>query len=260
MKNGKYSARRSGSKVLVLALAMVLLVTATVGGTLAWLTDKTDEVKNTFTTAGIKIELTETWNYDSNNDGTKDSWQAALVPGYEYKKDPKVSVDATVTTEDIYLFVKFEEKNISPENDSEFKYLEYTSTLSAENSDWTKGLGESVTEGEGAGVPTNVWYRIVKATDATKSWNLLAGKTNDENLKDGYVKVNDKLTKEKMPKATGDGVNPTPELTYTAYACQLWKTNKPANLEDTNAVSAAQFTPKEAWDNVKNLGSSTTNS
>lgn len=239
MKNGKYSARRSGSKVLVLALAMVLLVTATVGGTLAWLTDKTDEVKNTFTTAGIKIELTETWNYDSDNDNTNDSWRAALVPGYEYKKDPKVSVDATVTTEDIYLFVKFEENNITAA-DGQTKYLDYTSNL--KTPDWTQGTG---TDEGGNGVPTNVWYRVVKATDETKSWNLLAGKEGDANLKDGYVKVNENLTKDKMPKATGNNAAATPELIYTAYACQYYK-----NVDTT-------FTAKEAWDIVKNLGSST---
>ena len=38
-------------KTLALLLALVLLAGGVIGGTLAWLTDKTDPVKNTFTTA-----------------------------------------------------------------------------------------------------------------------------------------------------------------------------------------------------------------
>lgn len=200
-------------KSLLLVLALVLVVSTIVGGTLAWLVDTTDEVKNTFTTAGIEITLTETPNYDSNGDKVNDKWQAAMIPGYEYAKDPKVTVE-TSTTEDIWLFVKFEEKNNAS------TYLTYTSTLTDANG-WTQGTGT----GEGGnGVPTNVWFRIVKAADTTKEWSLL------ENNK---VTVKDTLTKDNMPASTA-----TPELTYTAYACQYMKNN------------TQNFTAAEAWANV----------
>lgn len=204
-------------KTFALLLAFVLVITAAIGGTIAWLTDSTDEVKNTFTTSGIAISLTETWN--AKSDDTKDKndiWQVKMVPGYEYTKDPVVTVDGTVTTEDIYLFVKFEETGST-------NYLTYTSLLDAENDEgkkeWTKGTG---TEGD---VPANVWYRVVKASDTTKSWHLLEG---------DKVAIKDSLTKENM---TDDNFT-APQLKYTAYACQLYK-----NATET-------FTAAEAWAKV----------
>lgn len=225
MKNGKYSARRSGSKVLVLALAMVLLVTATVGGTLAWLTDKTDEVKNVFTTADIGVTLVETFNTDTNNDQKPDTWRAQLVPGYSYVKDPVVTVKADSV--DCWLFVKFEETN-TPST-----YLTYTSTLTTTN-DWTQG--------DGTNIPSNVWYREVTSSDKDQSWYLLDGvhedgcnKGDDCTCKfaDGKVTVKDSLTKSSMPAD-----NATPQLTYTAYAFQLYKD------------AGEKFTAVEAWGKI----------
>jgi len=176
-------------KTLALLLAMVMVLGATIGVTLAWLTDETDSVTNTFTVGDIKIELKETWNADGDDDDTtNDHWEAQLIPGKEYKKDPVVSVDETKTNVDCYLFVKFEEKNTPT------TYLTYTSTLTATNG-WT--LVKDT---------TNVWYRVVKTDADVKSWHLLEG---------DKVTVNTTLTKEGMPAA-----NATPELVYTAYAIQ----------------------------------------
>lgn len=191
MKNGKYSARRSGSKMLVLALALVLTVTAVVGGTLAWLVDSTTEVKNTFTTANIDVTLTETFNTDTDGDNKNDAWKAQMIPGYSYTKDPKVEVSADSV--DCYLFVKFEETN-NPST-----YLTYTSTLTADNK-WTQGNGTDI--------PANVWYRKVMTNDTTRSWELLSGNT---------ISVKDTVTKDNMSAAAST------TLTYTAYASQLYK-------------------------------------
>ncbi len=177
-------------KTLALLLAMVMVLGATIGVTLAWLTDETDSVTNTFTVGDIKIELKETWNADSDDDDTiNDHWEAQLIPGKEYTKDPVVSVDGTKTNVDCYLFVKFEEKN-TPST-----YLTYTSTL-------TKDNGWKLVQGE-----TDVWYRVVKTDAVEKSWHLLEG---------DKVTINTSLTKEDMPAA-----NATPELVYTAYAIQV---------------------------------------
>ena len=46
-------------KSLALVLALAMIVVCVVGGTLAWLTDKTAPVTNTFTYGDIGIELTE---------------------------------------------------------------------------------------------------------------------------------------------------------------------------------------------------------
>ena len=188
-------------------LALVLVVGCVVGGTLAWLTAKTDEVKNVFTTADIGVTLTETFNTDSNGDGKMDTWQAQMIPGFEYKKDPVVTVKAGSV--DCYLFVKFEEKN-NPSS-----YLIYTSTLTADNG-WTQG--------DGTNVPANVWYCEVSASDSDQSWHLLVG---------DKITVNGKtVTKESMAEAA------KAELVYTAYASQL---HKNATEEFTAAAAWANI-------------------
>lgn len=82
-------------KTLALVLALTLLVAGVVGGTLAWLTDQTAEVKNTFTVGDINIGLTET---------TADY---KMVPGNTIAKDPTVTVKAN--SEACWLFVQVTE-------------------------------------------------------------------------------------------------------------------------------------------------------
>ena len=75
---GARRARKSlGRKALVVLSLMMVLAVAAVGGTLAWLTDSTQEVKNTFTTSDIDITLAET---------TGTSYK--MVPGFTITKDP----------------------------------------------------------------------------------------------------------------------------------------------------------------------------
>jgi len=74
-------------KILTAVLALVLVMACTVGGTLAWLTAKTDAVENTFTVGKINITLTETFNNETN-----DAWVGKIVPGAKQDKDPTVTV------------------------------------------------------------------------------------------------------------------------------------------------------------------------
>lgn len=186
----KSASRKSGlSRVMLVAMMMVMVAVVSIGGTLAWLQDETQTITNTFTASNIKIELTETPNTDTDGDGTDDAWKAQMIPGKEYAKNPTVTVFGDDTNTDIYLYVKFEETD-NPSN-----YLSYTSNLTAQNSGWALVPNQ-----------TNVWYREVKTSDTTKSWNLL---DSDK------VTVKSDLTKEGMPDA---GV--TPKLIYTAYAIQ----------------------------------------
>lgn len=203
-KKSRKSKYCVSTQVFVSLLALVLVLGCAVGGTIAWLTATSDTVTNTFAVGDINITLTETFNTDTNNDGTNDAWQAKLIPGYGYAKDPKVSVVAG--SEDCYLFVKFEEKN-SPST-----YLTYTSTLTAANG-WTQG--------DGINIPVNVWYRTVMAGDTTRLWELLS---------DNTISVKDTVTKDNMP-----ATDATPELVYTAYASQLYKS------------AGTEFTAAEAW-------------
>ena len=87
-------------KSLALLLAIALVVVGAVAGTVAWLTDRTEAVKNTFTTSDITIELTET---------PVETYK--MIPGCTIAKDPKVTVKTG--SEACYLFVKLEESEES---------------------------------------------------------------------------------------------------------------------------------------------------
>lgn len=95
---------KTTSKVLLLVLCAVLLVTATAMGTTAFLTSR-DSVENTFTVGSIKITMDE---LDiAKNDGSRTNTNAyTLVPGFEYTKDPTVHVDTV--SENSWIFVKVE--------------------------------------------------------------------------------------------------------------------------------------------------------
>lgn len=97
MENKKTTRRRSVSgKLFVTLLATVLLVGCIVGGTVAWLVDKTSSVTNSFTYGDINITLEES---------TGDNYK--IIPGVEIEKDPKVTVKDG--SEACYLFVKVSE-------------------------------------------------------------------------------------------------------------------------------------------------------
>lgn len=176
-------------KIAVAAAAFALVLCFAVGGTLAWLTARTNTITNTFTKGDVKISLTETWNTDTNSDSSNDAWQAQLIPGETYAKDPTVEV-LSDTNVDCWLFVKFEELNDAAD------YLDYTSTLTVANG-WTQG--------DGTDIPANVWYREVKAADSVKEWELLDG---------NEVTVKGSVTAENMDDAADA------KLVYTAYAAQ----------------------------------------
>lgn len=85
-------------KAVITAVALTLVLCLTVGGTLAWLMDKTGEVKNTFTVGDVDIELTETLPADKT---------AKMVPGATIGKNPTITVSAD--SENCYVFVKIDE-------------------------------------------------------------------------------------------------------------------------------------------------------
>lgn len=102
---------KTKSKALLLALCAVLLVAASVLGTLAYLTSQ-DQVTNTFAVGSVAITLDEK---DVDNDrNTEDNVTVEgvirdkangykLLPGHQYDKDPIIHVDSK--SEDCYLFV-----------------------------------------------------------------------------------------------------------------------------------------------------------
>ncbi len=93
---------KTKSKALLLTLCAVLLVAASVLGTMAYLTS-TDTVTNTFTVGKVEIKLDET---DVTNP-TGPRVQAnsyKLMPGTTYTKDPTVTVKAG--SEESYVRMK----------------------------------------------------------------------------------------------------------------------------------------------------------
>lgn len=94
-------------KIVSVCLVVCLLATAIIGTTLAYFTDKTEAVTNTFTSGKVDITLDEA---PVGQDGKETSGDRTtgnnykLYPGKEYDKDPTVWVNEG--SEDCYLFVK----------------------------------------------------------------------------------------------------------------------------------------------------------
>lgn len=126
-------------KTLALVLALTLLVAGVVGSTLAWLTDQTAEVKNTFTVGDINIGLTET------------TTDYKMVPGNTIAKDPTVTVKAN--SEACWLFVKVTEST---------DLKDFISYAIAEG--WTALPGVD-----------GVYYREVPASAADQPFSVLKG-------------------------------------------------------------------------------------
>lgn len=95
---------------ILLALCAVLLVSASVAGTLAYLQYKTAPVTNTMTVGKVEITLDESKVnvYGEPVEGaervTVNTYK--LIPGHKYTKDPTIHV--TAGSEACWLFVKIE--------------------------------------------------------------------------------------------------------------------------------------------------------
>lgn len=174
-------------KALALILALTLLVTGIVAGTLAWLTDTSDTVTNTFKGSNVTVKLEET---KGTVNGTNREFK--MVPGYTIAKDPKAWV--AVGSEDCYLFVELE----FSEN--------FTKFLECEIADGWIALSEVTGE--------TVFYRIVKSSEMGESHKFSV-------LKDDQVTVIDTLGNGDF---TGTFTQPT--LKVTAKASQLYKNEK----------------------------------
>lgn len=100
---------KTKSKALLMTLCAVLLVAASVLGTMAYLTS-TDEVENTFTVGNVKITLDEA---KVNADGTVNGNERVkgneykLMPGHTYVKDPTVTVKAPSVDSYVRMKVTF---------------------------------------------------------------------------------------------------------------------------------------------------------
>ncbi len=156
-KKTRAKARRA---LLTLSLVLVMMVVA-VGGTIAWLTDTTQTITNTFTDSEVDIKLAET---------TKDY---KMVPGNTISKDPTVTVEAN--SEAAWLFVKIEKVNNFD------NYMTYNM-----QDGWTELTGVTLPEN------TKVYYRQVAASTADQPFTV---------IKDNTVTVNEGVTNTMMDTA-----------------------------------------------------------
>lgn len=152
-------------KSLALLLAIAIVVVGVVAGTVAWLTDKTPSVTNTFTTSDINIELKE----------TKNNFQ--MIPGWNIEKDPKVTVKTG--SEACYLFVKLE------------KSTNFDTFMTYEMADGWTALPEA----------PGVFYREVAAATADTTFEVL--KDNQVTVKGTVTKEQmNALTADTYPTLT----------------------------------------------------------
>ena len=169
------------SKGLVLVLALVMLVSVAIGGTIAWLMDTSMTHTNTFIPTGLDVELDET---------TGDDYY--IIPGVNITKDPKVTYTTDV---DSYLFVAVTENH--------FDKLE--GLLEYEIADgWTELTGVPNTNED-----NRLFYRIVDVTTGTKKTDSCYV------LKNNTVTVSKDITMTDMDNLTNQ-----PNLIFTAYIIQ----------------------------------------
>ena len=154
--------RELSGKLVVAMLAVTLLIGCAIGGTVAWLTAKTEAVVNTFTYGDINITLAETTGANYK-----------IIPGKDINKDPKVTVKKD--SEACWLFVKVEEEGT---------FVADKVTYSIADG-WTKLTGVTGVD--------NVYYREVNAVTADTSFDV---------IKDNKVNVKDTLTKEDIKSIT----------------------------------------------------------
>lgn len=192
--------RSAVMKGLGLLLAFVLVSGASVAGTLAWLTAKTETVTNTFTSAAL-FEDPENdfklWEHEAVeqpdgsyllNDTKVKGNEYDILPGVEIPKDPTVEVNGLM--ENAYLYIKVEGL---PMPDG------LTATIDTANWEPLAGYdGVYVYKGAEAAVDN-----VIAATDAAKvsfAANILL---------ENKIKV----------AATYSGID-APPLSFTAYMAQ----------------------------------------
>lgn len=184
-------------RIALTVCLMLVVMVASIGGTVAWLTAQTAPVVNTFTYGDINIDLYE-HNYDAstNSLGTtevKNVEDYKIIPGVNLPKDPTVKV--TKGSEKCWLFVKVEKTGTFVEGKVTYDIAD----------GWTQLTGEGITG--------TVYYRQVGA-DAANDQTFGVLKQTTDNGKTYAIAVSDQLTKAEVK---GQG-NVT--LKFTAYAIQ----------------------------------------
>lgn len=234
------SKKSVSMKAVVVLMALVLLIGCGVGGTLAWLMDKTDAVTNTFTVGDINIKLYE---HELSADGkfteteTKTINTYKILPGTSENKDPTVEV--LKNSEDCYVFVQVQEVNNVAAKDISGNVTHKYVTWEIDGAVWTE-LNKNADGTITTYYLTNN-YTLNNTTNVT--FNVLKGKS---------VSYGDSLTKEmieqiyKTDVVDGQTVikvgeidpNKQPKLIFKAFAVQK-------EAADTAAAAWEKVPPAE---------------
>lgn len=205
------------SKVLTLLLCAVLLIAGTVAGTVAYLSDSSETVTNTFSVGNIDIEMKEhALGADGQLTDTEtveeDSYK--ILPGTQQPKDPFVRIFAD--SEACYVFVQVWEVN-NAASDS-LRYVSWEI-----DDQWTLLKTEN---------NVSTYYLTLNhaMSDEDEEYNVLKDKT---------VSYSENLTKD-MIDALGENV---PQLVFKGFAVQL---GAASTADDAWAQVASESLPPQS--------------
>lgn len=206
-------SKNTRTRIILTAVAALLLVVMTVGGTLAYLADSSDKVTNTFTESEMDVTITES---DADGDGNLLENEYKMVPGHTITKNPTVTVSAS--SEAAYVFVRIEEKigTVTLANGTTCTFADF---LSWEIADGWTALDSATDNG------VYVYYR-----------NTSEGNQSPyQVLKNDAVLVDVDVNKEMMDKLTADNY---PQLVIDAYSVQYYASNNtPMDVDDAWALT-----------------------
>lgn len=147
---------KTKSKALLLTVCAVLLVTASVLGTMAYLTSQ-DKVLNTFTVGAVSIDLDEA-KVDENGEAVQGAQRVKentykLIPGQTYHKDPTVTVKKGSET----AYIKM---TVTVSNAAELKAIDYDLMENVDNYDSDVWILKGDSEDKRSNTRTyEFWYK-----------------------------------------------------------------------------------------------------
>lgn len=179
--------------LLTMVLALALVGAVGIGATLAYLSDTTTELKNTFT-VGSGIDIDQDESDESTPEDPDDRTEEGneyddIMPGDVLVKDPTVTVNAN--SSDCYVFMQLTGADALAAKDFAFGTLDAEGNFVAGIlSDWTKVAGEGALDG--LYVYKN--YEIVEKADADNALTPL------------FTRVQYSLDVEEMQEVNADEV------------------------------------------------------
>lgn len=200
-------------------ISLCLIAALGIAGSLAYLTDETATVTNTFTAgADIGIALTETVDPEFT-----------IAPAGAQAKDPFVTVDSE--SEAVYIYVDVIESLPTGLEDADATFDEYITY--AVSDDWEEVTGFA----EESGITTYVYTggavdnNPVSVSTGTNYYVLVSGDTGANGEVSYPTTVTTEMLNELEALATADDEN-VPTLSFVAYAVQA------DNLKATDANAA----------------------